>query len=93
MTPQEFKQKWGVSNGELMTLLGKSSETVNRWFYTGQSHREPDESVLERLTFIDVQWQTWLLQERSYPAYVRALFEIVKNRRIVNGSSDAAESD
>ena len=88
MTPKEFKQKWSVTDGELMTLLGKSAETVTRWFYTGKSYREPDEGVCERLRLIDVQWEKWLLEERSYQPYLRLLFEIVKNRKVVNGNGD-----
>jgi hypothetical protein len=85
MTPEKFKEKWGVTNGELMTMLSQSSETVSAWFNKGKRHRDPSASVCERLTFLDVQWSKWLIEESGYDPYVRSLFEIVKNRRIVNG--------
>ena len=85
MTPKEFKEKWGITNGELMTLLSVSSETVMSWFNQGKRHREPLPWVYERLTFLNVQWEKWLLEDRQYDPYVRQLFEIAKNRKIVNG--------
>ncbi len=55
--PVLFLQDWVVSYSELSKLTGVSQSTVEHWFTTGVSHREPAARCCRRLAIIDYLWR------------------------------------
>lgn len=56
LLPLVFSQLWEVSYSELATLTGASRSTVEHWFSTGESRREPAERFCRRLAEVHLLW-------------------------------------
>ncbi|MBD2090674.1 hypothetical protein H6F67_12500 [Microcoleus sp. FACHB-1515] len=56
--PSVFCQHWAVSYAELSVLAKTSRSTVEHWFGSGRSHREPAERCCRRLAEIHLIWMS-----------------------------------
>lgn len=76
LAPLVFCQLWEISYSELATLTGASRSTVEHWFSSGTSRREPAERCCRRLAEVNLLWsnsdrirssliQSWCRLERS----------------------------
>ena len=52
LPPLVFTQLWEVSYSELASLTGASRSTIEHWFSSGESRREPAERFCRRLAEI-----------------------------------------
>ena len=56
LPPMAFTQLWEVSYAELATLTGASRSTIEHWFSSGSSQREPSERCCRRLAEVHLLW-------------------------------------
>lgn len=79
MHPKDFMERWGLSRGELASLLGKKMVTVNHWFSTA-SNLDPPVEVLKRLDEMHVRFSQWELED-EHLSNVRTIYELIRERR------------
>jgi hypothetical protein len=84
MHPKKFMDVWGVTRQELAQLIGKSPETVNRWF----SDREPGFEVITLLSVINGAWKTREALD-ALPSHIWAFYDLVKARRATKRDQDS----
>ena len=68
LPPLIFIQLWEVSYSELATLTDASRSTVEHWFSSGASRREPAERCCRRLAEVHL---LWLNSERIEPSLIQ----------------------
>ncbi|HEY9630521.1 MAG TPA: hypothetical protein V6C84_24765 [Coleofasciculaceae cyanobacterium] len=69
LPPMIFTQLWEISYQELSYLTGASRSTVEHWFSSGDSKREPAERFCRRLAEIHLLWSH---TERIKPSLIQS---------------------
>lgn len=69
LPPLVFTQLWEVSYSELASLTGASRSTIEHWFSSGESRREPAERFCRRLAEIHLLWSN---SDRIQPSLIQS---------------------
>lgn len=75
LQPLTFTQLWEISYSELASLTGASRSTVEHWFSTGASKREPAERFCRRLAEVHLLWSN---SDRLKPSLIQSWCRLEK---------------
>lgn len=73
MHPKEFKEIWGVTHGQMATLLGTSEETVKQWFRDSRNIK-PTPAVEAALDQWHIRFLTWKAEDEHLPLEAREIY-------------------
>ncbi|HEY9628627.1 MAG TPA: hypothetical protein V6C84_15100 [Coleofasciculaceae cyanobacterium] len=76
--PALFLQDWAMSYGELAQSAGVSLSTVEHWFSSGASHREPSSLYCRQLEIVHRLWDN---ADRITPEVIRLWCDAGKSAR------------
>lgn len=58
LTPQEFRQRWNISNKQMARMCFCSPATVSRWFEGGTYHHQAGDEYNFRLGYVNSLWSS-----------------------------------
>lgn len=83
MHPRDFREYWGLKNGELAQLYGMTVDGVNSWFRSEGAATVPT-AILSRTSELHARFLSWEAEEDYLPPDLREVFENVRKRRQKN---------